>query len=143
MRKVGVLMSVAENDPDTRLRIAAFRQGLRDLGWVDGENIRLDYRWGAGRLDLIQQYAQELVALMPDLIVANGTPVVAALKPLTRTIPIVCALVIDPVGFGFVESLSRPGGNITGFSFINPPLIGKWTNLLKDAVPSLNRAARL
>ena len=71
MRKVGVLMSVAENDPDTRLRIAAFRQGLRDLGWVDGENIRLDYRWGAGRLDLIQQYAQELVALMPDLIVAN------------------------------------------------------------------------
>ncbi len=143
MRKLGVLMIVAEDEPDSKLRIAAFQEGLRDLGWQDGQNIRIEYRWAAGRPDLIRQYAQELVALAPDIILANGTPVVAALKPLTRSIPIVCALVIDPVGLGLVASLSRPGGNITGFTFIDPPLIGKWTALLKDAAPDLHRAALL
>ncbi len=143
LRKLGVLMIVAENDPDSRLRIAAFEQGLRDLGWQDGRNIRIEYRWAAGSPDLIRQYAQELVALAPDIILANGTPVAAELKPLTRSIPIVFANVFDPVGFGLVHSLSRPGGNITGFSFIDPELIGKWTSLLKDAVPSVKRAALL
>ncbi len=119
MRRLGVLMIVAEEDPDSKMRIAAFRQGLRGLGWEDGRNLRIEYRWAGGKPDLIRQYAQELVALAPDIILANGTPVVAALKPLTRSIPIVGVLVVDPVGLGFVESLSRPGGNITGFSFIN------------------------
>jgi putative ABC transport system substrate-binding protein len=143
MRKLGVLMVVAEDDPDSRLRIAAFQLGLRDLGWQDSQNIHIEYRWAAGRAELIRQYAQELVALAPDVILANGTPVVAQLKQLTRSIPIVCALVNDPVRLGFVDSLSHPGGNITGFSFIDPELIGKWTALLKDAAPGLNRAALL
>jgi putative tryptophan/tyrosine transport system substrate-binding protein len=142
-RKVGVLMSIGEGDPDAKSRVAALLQGLRDLGWNEGENIHIDYRWGAGRPELIQHYALELVALDPDVILANGTPAVVQLKPLTRTIPIVCALIIDPVGLGLIESLSRPGGNITGFSFINPELIGKWTALLKEAVPSAQRAALL
>ncbi len=143
MRKLGVLMIVADNEPDSKRRIAAFQEGLRDLGWHDGQNIHIEYRWAAGRPDLIHQYAQELVALAPDVILANGTTVVAELKALTRSIPIVFALAIDPVSFGFVDSLSRPGGNITGFSFINAELIGKWTALLKVAAPSVNRAALL
>ena len=142
-RKLGVLMIVAENDAEGGQRIAAFRQGLRDLGWTDGENIHVEYRWGAGRPELIRQYAQELVALAPDVIVANGNPAINALNPLTRSIPIVCALITDPVGFGFAKTLSRPGGNITGFSFINPELVGKWTALIKDAAPGVNRAALL
>src|SRR5512138_3821364 len=116
--RVGVLMAVAENDPDSRRRIAAFREGLRALGWVEGQNVAIEYRWAAGEVGRIQQYAEELVALKPDVILANSTPVISALKKLTKTIPIVCALVNDPVGLGFVASLSRPGGNITGFTFI-------------------------
>ena len=143
MRKLGVLMIGAEDDPDSKLRIAAFQQGLRELGWQDGRNIHIEYRWAAGRPDLIRQYAQELVALAPAMILANGTPVVAELKPLTRSIPIVFANVFDPVGMGLVDSLSRPGANITGFSFVNPELIGKCTSLLKEAAPGVNRAALL
>jgi putative tryptophan/tyrosine transport system substrate-binding protein len=143
MRKLGVLMIVADNEPDSKRRIAAFQERLRDLGWHDGRNIHIEYRWAAGRPDLIHQYAQELVALAPDVILANGTTVVAELKALTRSIPIVFALAIDPVSFGFVDSLSHPGGNITGFSFINAELIGKWTALIKVAAPGVNRAALL
>jgi putative ABC transport system substrate-binding protein len=143
MRKLGVLMIVGENDPDSKRRIAAFQEGLRGLGWHDGQNIHIEYRWAAGRAELIRQYAQELVALAPDVVLANGTNVIAELKRLTRSIPIVCALLIDPVNFGFVDSLSHPGGNITGFSFINPELIGKWTALLKDAAPGVTKAALL
>lgn len=143
VRKLGVLMIVAENEPDSRRRIAAFQQGLRDLGWQDGRNIRIEYRWAASKPELIRQYAQEIVALAPDVILANGTTVVAELKQLTRSIPIVFALAIDPVGFGFIDSLSRPGGNITGFSFVDPELIGKWTALIKDAAPGVTRAALL
>jgi putative ABC transport system substrate-binding protein len=143
MRKLGVLMIGAENDPDSKLRIAGFEQGLRDHGWQEGQNLRIEYRWAAGRPELIRQYAQELVALAPDVIVANGTPVASELKPLTRSIPIVAANVFDPVGMGLVDSLSRPGGNITGFSFVNAELIGKWTALIKDAAPDVNRAMLL
>jgi putative tryptophan/tyrosine transport system substrate-binding protein len=143
MRKLGVLMIVAEDDPDSKRRIAPFRQGLRELGWQDGQNIQIEYRWAGGKPDLIRQYAQELVALAPDIILANGTPVVAELNQLTRSIPIVFAVVSDPVGRGFVNSLSRPGGNITGFSFVDPELIGKWTSLIKDAAPGVSRAALL
>src|SRR5712691_282017 len=143
MRKLGVLMIVGENEPDSRRRIAALQQGLGDLGWHDDQNIHIEYRWAGGKPDLIRQYAQELVALAPDIILANGTPVVAVLKPLTRSIPIVGVLIVDPVGLGLVDSLSRPGGNITGFSFINSDLIGKWTSLIRDAAPGVSRAMLL
>jgi putative ABC transport system substrate-binding protein len=143
MRKVGVLMIVADNDPDSRLRIASFEQGLRELGWEEGRNIHIEYRWGAGRPELIRQFARELIGLAPDVIVANGTPVVMELKSLTHSIPIVFANVFDPVGFGLVNSLSRPGGNITGFTFIDTELIGKWTSLLRDAVPTVKKAVLL
>jgi putative ABC transport system substrate-binding protein len=138
---VGVLMTVAERDLESQARITAFRQGLAELGWKGGENVRIEYRWAASNSELIRQYAEELVALAPDVILANGTPAVTALKKNTSSIPIVCALVQDPVGLGFVKSLSHPGGNITGFTFVNPELIGKWTGLLRDAMPQITRAA--
>jgi putative tryptophan/tyrosine transport system substrate-binding protein len=143
MRKLGVLMIVTENDPDSELRIAAFQEGLQDLGWKDGENIHIEYRWAAGEPELVRRYARELVALAPDAILANGTTVVTELKKLTSSIPIIFANAIDPVSFGFVDSLSHPGGNITGFSFIDLELIGKLTSLIKDAAPGVNRAALL
>jgi putative tryptophan/tyrosine transport system substrate-binding protein len=138
---VGVLMTVAKVDPESQARVAAFRQGLADLGWKDGENLRIEYRWSASDSELIRQYAEELVALAPDVLLANGTPAVVALKKITGSIPIVCAQVQDPVGLGLVKSLSRPGGNITGFTFVNPELIGKWIGLLGDVVPHTARAA--
>src|SRR5262245_33849407 len=141
MPRVGLLMSVAEGDADSQKRIAAFRQGLTDLGWKDGQNIKIEYRWAGGKIELIRQYSKELVALAPDLIVANSTPAIQALKEMTGSIPIVCALVIDPVGLGFVKSLSHPGGSITGFTYINAELIGKWTDLLKDVTPGFTQAA--
>jgi ABC-type uncharacterized transport system substrate-binding protein len=141
MRIVGVLMTSAEDSVESQPRILAFRQGLAALGWRQDENVRIEYRWAAGNSDLILQYAQELVALAPDVILANGTPAVAVLKKLTDSIPIVCALVQDPVGLGLVQSLSHPGGNITGFTFVNPELIGKWIGLLGEAKPRIVRAA--
>lgn len=141
MRSVGVLMTVAEDDPESHARVMAFSQGLASLGWKQGENVRVEYRWSASNSELIRQYAKELVALAPDAILANGTPAVAELKKVTSSIPIVCALVQDPVGLGLVKSLSHPGGNITGFTFVNPELIGKWIGLLRDVKPNITRAA--
>jgi putative ABC transport system substrate-binding protein len=138
---VGVLMTVAEADPESHARVEAFNQGLADLGWKQGENVRIEYRWSASNSDLIRKYAGELVALAPNVILANGTPAVAELKKITSSIPIVCALVQDPVGLGLVKSLSHPGGNITGFTFVNPELIGKWIGLLRDVKPQIVRAA--
>lgn len=132
---VGLLMSVAEDGPESQTRIAAFQQGLAELGWKDGENIHFELRWTASDSELIGKYAAELVKLRPDVIVANGTPFVVALKKLTGTIPVVCAPVQDPVGLGLVKSLSHPGANITGFTFADPGLIGKWVSLLKEAAP--------
>jgi putative tryptophan/tyrosine transport system substrate-binding protein len=143
LRTVGVLMGIAETDPDSQQRIAAFRDGFAALGWKNGENIHVVYRWAAGKIELIEQYGRELVALKAAVILGNGTPVVAALQKMTTTIPIICAPVNDPVGLGFVQSLSRPGGNITGFTFIDPPLIGKWMELLKGSSPGLRRAGLL
>lgn len=143
IRTVGVLTAVVESDPESQARITAFRQGFERLGWKDGESVHLEYRWGAGKMDLIEKYAHEMVALNPEVILASGTPVVAALQKITGSIPIVCALVNDPVDLGFVKSLARPGGNITGFTYIEPELITKWMGLLKDASPDLNRAALL
>jgi putative ABC transport system substrate-binding protein len=142
MQKVGVLMPGRESD-DVQERIAAFRQGLADLGWKDGQNVHIEYRWADGRIELIQQYAEELVALKPDVILGNSTVVIGVLKRITNSIPIVFALVNDPVGQGFVKSLSHPGGNITGFTFVNPEIIGKWVGLLHDVAPDITRAALL
>jgi putative tryptophan/tyrosine transport system substrate-binding protein len=143
VRKVGVLLSGVESDPDSQLRIAAFRRGFAELGWKEGENVQIEYRWSAGKSDLIRRYAEELVALKPDVIVANSTPVIATLKSMTTSIPVVFALATDPVGLGHVQSLSRPGGNFTGFTFIDPSLIGKWIGFLKEIIPNLARAGLL
>jgi putative ABC transport system substrate-binding protein len=141
MPVIGVLMVAAGGDPETRARLKAFNEGLEVLGWIDGKTVRIEYRWAAGDPSKIDRYAAELVGLKSDVILANGTPVVAALKHATTSIPVVCALVIDPVGLGFVASLARPGGNITGFTFVNAELIGKWSELLAEVAPSTKRAA--
>jgi putative ABC transport system substrate-binding protein len=138
MRRVSVLMGPAENDPEAQSEIAAFRQGLQKLGWT-GRNVRIAYRWAAGDANRMQTAARELVALQPDVILAVATPAVTALLGETRTIPIVFARVADPVASGFVHNLAKPDGNATGFSNLEPPLAGKWLQLLKDVVPSIAR----
>jgi putative tryptophan/tyrosine transport system substrate-binding protein len=140
---IGVLMTGSESDPDSKLRIAGLHQGFEELGWKSGQNIRIEFRWADGRIDQIERHTAEMVKLAPDVILANSTPIVAQLKKLTISIPVVCALFNDPVGLGFVQSLSRPGGNVTGFTFINPQLIGKWMGLLKDVAPATTKAALL
>jgi putative ABC transport system substrate-binding protein len=131
------------HDPEGRSRIAAFSDGLRQLGWTDGRNVRIDTRWPAGDADLVRKYAAELVGLAPDVLLASASPSVVALRQATGNVPIVFANVIDPVGAGFVASLARPGGNITGFSAFEYSLSGKWLELLKEIAPSIVRAAVL
>ena len=116
MRRIGVLSALAADDPESMGRIAAFLQGLQELGWSVGRNVRIDYRWGASDADRARRSAAELVALVPDIILANGGSIMAPLQQVTRTVPIVFAAVADPVGSGFVASLARPGGNATGFA---------------------------
>jgi len=141
VRRVGVLNAFPENDPFDRASLTAFASALGHLGWVEGENIRIDYRFAAGDPTLFKTYAAELVGLSPDAILASNTPAVAALRQQTRTIPIVFVRVADPVGQGFVQSLARPGGNITGFSSFDAPLMGKWLQLLKEIAPGVTRVA--
>jgi putative tryptophan/tyrosine transport system substrate-binding protein len=143
MRRIGVLMNLTADDPESPARLAAFAQGLADLGWTIGRNLRIDYRWAAGDPERIRRDADELVALAPDLILSSGAPTVAALQKATRSVPIVFAQVVDPVGNGFVETLARPGGNITGFSVFEYGISGKWLELLKEIAPSVTRAAIL
>src|SRR5262249_26983496 len=126
MRRIGVLMNTAADDPESLARVTAFAQGLQELGWIDGRNVRIDYRWGAADVDRIRRYAEELVALAPHVIVSSGTPSVAALQQATGSVPIVFVQAVDPVGSGFVENLARPGGNITGFSVFEYGISGKW-----------------
>ena len=140
-RRVGVILALAEADPEAQSRIQAFRFGLRDLDWLEGRNIHIDYRYSTGDPVQIKEQAKELVSLAPDVIVGNGTPVLIALRQVTTSIPIVFSIVNDPMGQGFVSSMSRPGANITGFSFIDFPIIGKWVGLLKDVSPNLSRFA--
>jgi putative ABC transport system substrate-binding protein len=139
VRRIVFLHALAENDPEVQPRIAAFRQALETLGWTEHRNIQIEHR-SAGDFAQLQAYTAELVSSAPDLFVASSTPVLAALKQATRTIPIVFAVVNDPLGQGFVASLARPGGNITGFTFIDFPLIGKWLELLKEIAPGMRRA---
>ena len=143
MRRIGVLMNLPSDDPEGMARLAEFLQGLQELGWVVGRNVRIDYRWSTGDADRIRGYATELVALAPDVILAGGTPSVAALQQATRTVPIVFAQVADPVGAGYVESLARPGRNITGFAAQEYVLGAKWLELLKEIAPHVKRAAVL
>jgi ABC-type uncharacterized transport system substrate-binding protein len=141
MRRIGVLMNLAESDPETRARRAAFLQALQDLGWSEGLNVRFDYRWGVGDPDRHRKNAAELVALQPDVILAHGSPIVRALLQATRAVPIVFVSTADPIGGGFVGSLARPGGNVTGFMIFEYGLGGKWLELLKDIAPHVTRAA--
>lgn len=141
IRRVGVLMVNAENDRDGQTRVGVFRQRLRDLGWREGENLRTDYRWSAGSAERAQTAAAELLALAPDVILCNGTPATAALQQATRSVPVVFVVVTDPVGAGFVQSLARPGRNITGFSTFEPEIGGKWLELLREVAPDLRRVA--
>ncbi len=143
MRRVGVLETRAADDPEGQARLAVFRQGLQDLGWTDGRNVRIDYRWAAADADRSRTYAAELVALAPDVILASASPSVAALLKTTRTVPIVFANVVDPVGAGYVARLARPGGNATGFTLFEYSLSGKWLELLKEIAPNLTRIAIL
>jgi len=144
MRRIGALMGFAESDSQAQAYIAAFRDGLQKLGWIEGRNIRIEIRWATpGDAGPMKQFANELVALEPDLLLSQTTPTTAALLQQTRTIPIIFGNVVDPVGSGFVASFSRPGGNVTGFIVMEPTLAGKWLELLKEIAPRVNRVAFL
>jgi putative tryptophan/tyrosine transport system substrate-binding protein len=143
MRRIGVLMPSAADDAEYQARMTAFLQGLAQLGWLDGRNVRIDTRWAVADADRIRKYAAELVALAPDVILAPGSATTGPLLQATRTIPIVFATIPDPVGAGFVESLARPGGNATGFIAFEYGLSAKWLELLKQIAPGVTRAAIL
>ena len=143
MKKIGVLWGLAENDNVYELYLSTFKQRLQDLGWIDGRNVRVEYRFTGGVTERIRVAAQELVALAPDVIFATTNPAVAALLQETRTVPIVFTLVSDSVGSGFVPSLAYPGGNITGFHNFEPDFSGKWLEILKEAAPEVRRVAFL
>src|SRR3974390_713126 len=137
-RRVGVLLGIVESDPETNARLKAFRLGMRDLGWIEGRNIQIEYRFAGSDLKAIDKHVTELVGLAPDVIVAISTAVMTALKPVTSTIPIVF-VVNNPVGQGFIPNVTHPGSNITGFSFLEPEMVGKWIDLLHDVKPDLSR----
>jgi putative tryptophan/tyrosine transport system substrate-binding protein len=141
MRRLGIMMAGAESDPHYQADVAVFREGLQKLGWVDGQNIRIEVRWAGFDAETMRRYAKELIALQPDLILSRDTPTTVTLLQQTRSVPIVFATVADPVGSGFVASFARPGSNATGFSVYEASLTGKWLELLKETVPSVSRVA--
>jgi putative ABC transport system substrate-binding protein len=143
MRRIGVLMHLAADDPDGQARLAAFLQGLQERGWITGRNMQIDYRWAAGDADRYRTYATELVALAADVILATVSQSVAALQQTSTTVLIVFASAIDPVGAGFVASLAHPGGNTTGFTAFEYSMSGKLLELLKEIAPSVKRVAVL
>jgi putative ABC transport system substrate-binding protein len=143
MRRIGVLMARSANDPEAQAWVAAFLQGLQELGWSVGRNVIIDIRWSTGNSADTRKYAMELVALAPDVILTQGSPAVAPLVQITRTVPIVFTTVVDPVGAGYVDSLARPGGNITGFTAYEYSMSGKWLQLLKEIAPGVTRVAVL
>jgi putative ABC transport system substrate-binding protein len=143
VRRIGVLMTLAADDPEARPRLGAFAQGLLEAGWANGRNVEIDTRWAAGDAGQFRKYAAELVALEPDVILATATPAVKALQQASRTVPIVFVGISDPIGSGFVESFSRPGGNITGFTNFEETVGGKWLGLLKEIVPSIKHVSML
>jgi len=139
MQRIGVLMGYDENDPRAQSLLSTFKQELAALGWIEDRNLRIDHRWAAGDVNRADAFAKELVALRPNVILSNTTPVTAALHRETKTIPLVFVVVSDPVGSGFVESLSRPGGNVTGFVNLEASLVEKWLELLKEIAPGVTR----
>jgi putative ABC transport system substrate-binding protein len=143
LRRIGVLLGIAKGDPQAVAGLAAFTKGLAELGWTDGRNVQIDYRFGATDVGGMQTFAKELISLQPDVLLGQATPATAALQRETRTIPIVFVVVSDPVGSGFVANLPRPGGNITGFINFEDSLSGKWVQILKDVAPGISRAALL
>jgi putative ABC transport system substrate-binding protein len=144
MRRIGVLMAHPESDPEFKSYVGAFLEGLDKLGWTEGRNIHIDFRWGAlDDAEMRQRSAKELIGLQPDVIVTQNTPPTASMLQHTRTIPVVFVIVADPVGSGFVDSLSRPGANATGFTIMEPTISGKWVELLKEIAPRVNRTAVL
>ena len=143
VRRIGVLMTQAANDPEAQARLKAFREGLAALGWIEGRNIRMEYRFAEGQTERTRAHVAELVGQAPDVLLANGRAITAAFREQTRTIPIVFVLVPDPLGDGFVESLARPGGNVTGFSNYEPAMGTKWLELLKEIAPRVTRIAIL
>jgi putative ABC transport system substrate-binding protein len=143
MRRVGVLVNRVADDPEEQARLAAFRQRLQELGWTEGRNLRIDYRWAAADADRSRTYAAELIALAPDVILAASSQNVAALQQTATIVPIVFANIVDPVGAGFVARLARPGGNTTGFTFFEYSLSGKWFELFREIAPNLTRIAIL
>ena len=143
VRRIGVLTNLAENDPEARSRNAALLEELQQLGWIEGRNMQIDYRFALGNMARLRQYAAELVALAPDVILATGQEATGALQQATRTVPIVFVLVPDPVGAGFVDSLARPGGNVIGFTPFEFGISAKWLELLKEIAPGVKRVAVL
>jgi putative tryptophan/tyrosine transport system substrate-binding protein len=144
IRRIGVLMAHPETDPEFQDYAGAFREGLQNLGWTEGRNVRFDFRWGAlDDAEMRLRSAKELIALQPDLILTQNTPPSASMLQQTRTIPVIFVIVADPVGSGFVKSLSRPGGNATGFTIMEPTIAGKWVEMLKEIAPHVTRAALL
>jgi putative ABC transport system substrate-binding protein len=141
MRRIGVLTILAEDDPQTNARLTGFRQGLERRGWSEGRNIHIDYRFAASRPNQYEPLVKELIALQPDVILAQSTPVVATLQRQNRAIPIVFVTVSDPIGSGFIASLARPGGNLTGVQLYEESITGKWLAMLKEIAPRLARAA--
>jgi putative tryptophan/tyrosine transport system substrate-binding protein len=143
MRRIGILMLLAEDDPQAKIRIAALIEGLKQLDWTVGRNVQIDVRWGAADAVRSRRYAAELVALAPDVILATASETTAALREVTRTVPIVFVAVTDPVGAGYVATLARPGGNATGFTYVEYGMGGKWLEVLKEIAPRVTRAAVL
>jgi len=143
VRRIGIFLAFAENDPLGQRQVAILRKELQGLGWQDGQNVRIDVRFASADAERIRAYASELVAMKPDVILASTTTVTAALLRQTRTIPIVFVIVSDPVGSGFVQSLARPGKNATGFSYLESPLVGKWVELLREIAPQVTRVAMM
>jgi putative ABC transport system substrate-binding protein len=143
VRRIGLLLNIRADDPQSQARLAAFAQGLRQLGWTIGQNLLIDYRWADGNAETIRKHAAELVTLAPDVILAHSSAALAPLLPVTRTVPIVFTIVADPVGAGYVEGLARPGGNATGFTNFEYGIAGKWLELLKEIAPGVTRVAVL
>jgi putative ABC transport system substrate-binding protein len=141
VRRIGVLMAYAESDPEGQAWVAAFREGLQKLGWTENTTVRIDYRWATAEVAQIRQQAKELVAQQPELILSSGSPTTLALVQQTRTLPIVFANLVDPIGQGFVASMSKPGGNVTGFANLEGSIIGKYLELLKEIAPRVTKVA--
>src|SRR5215475_4154512 len=141
VRRIGVLVNTAADDPENQTNVAAFKEVLQQLGWSEGRNLRIDYRGAGNNAEQMQAFAKELLALQPNVVLTRSTPATAAFLKQTQTIPIVFTVVSDPVGDHFVESLARPGGNATGFTNVESSLTGKWLGLLKEIAPSVKRVA--